>query len=168
MSQGNLHYHYPTKNAVIKILFSDFLQEVKNAERFKNNSFEKEAVLDSMSDNFVIMYKYRFFFKDNEIVWRRLPNIKKQIIGLFDLKKNQILEVIQLYKKQGVFRNDITEKQIEFLANQFILTITSWLGASEYIQNEQDISTYFAQFTFRLWLPYLKEKEMKAWEKIIS
>jgi len=30
MSQGNLHYHYPTKNIVIETLFDQFLGEVQN------------------------------------------------------------------------------------------------------------------------------------------
>ncbi len=167
ISQGNLHYHYASKNVVIETLFTQFLSEVKHAERFKNDNFEKEVVIASMKDNFAIMYKYRFFFKDNEIVWRRLPRLKKQTVALFNLKKNQILEVIKLYKKQGIFREEISKEQINFLANQFILTIISWLSASEYMENKIDILDYYVQFTYRLWLPYLEEEEMKAWEKIV-
>lgn len=167
ISQGNLHYHYPTKNVVIETLFNEFLVEIKNAERFKNNSFEKEQVIASMKDSFKIMFKYRFFFKDNEVVWRRLPEIKKIKLELFNLKKNQILNIITLYKNQGIFREQISQEQINFLAEQFIFSITSWLGAKEYLNEESNISDYYARFTFRIWLPYLKEDEMKKWEEIL-
>lgn len=167
ISQGNLHYHYPTKNVVIETLFNQFLEEVKNAERFKDNSFEKEEVIASMKDNFKIMHKYRCFFKDNEIIWRRLPKIKTTTLELFKLKKSQIKEIIKLYKKQGIFRENISEQQAEFLADQFIFSITSWLSASEYITDKVNVSDYYARFTFRIWLPYLKDDEMKKWEEIL-
>lgn len=167
ISQGNLHYHYPNKNVVIENLFHQFLEEVKNAERFIDNSFEKEVVIESMKSNYKIMYKYRFFFKDNEVVWRRLPEIKKVTLELFNLKKNQILEIISLYKNQGIFRANISQNQINFLAEQFIFSITSWLSAKEYLIDKSAISDYYANFTFRIWLPYLNDIEMKKWEEIL-
>ncbi len=167
MSQGNLHYHYPTKNVVVKALFEQFLTEVQNAERFKDNNFAKEQVIGSMKDNFEIMFRYRFFFKDNEVVWRRLPEIKKTTLELFNLKKTQILQIITLYKNQGIFREQISENQVLFLAEQFIFSITSWLSAKEYLDQESDISEYYARFTFRIWLPYLKEEEMRKWEEVL-
>ncbi len=168
ISQGNLHYHYPTKNMVIQALFDQFLSEVQDAERFKNNGFEKEEVIGSMKDNFKIMFKYRFFFKDNEVVWRRLPEIRKTTLELFSLKKTQILQIITLYKDQGIFREEISENQILFLAEQFIFSITSWLGAKEYMNEASNSAAYYARFTFRIWLPYLKVDEMRKWEEILS
>ncbi len=167
MSQGNLHYHYPTKDALIKALFAQFLFEVQGAERLTDKGLDKEDVIGSMKDNFKIMFKYRFFFKDNEVVWRRLPEIKKTTLDLFNLKKTQILQIIMLYKEQGIFREQISENQILFLAEQFIFSITSWLGAKEYLNEEPDVSEYYARFTFRIWLPYLKDDEMRTWEEIL-
>lgn len=167
MSQGNLHYHYPNRNEVIQALFNQFLEDVQNAERFKDNSFKKEDVIASMKDNFKIMFNYRFLFKDNEVVWRRLPNIKKMTLQLFDLKQQQILELIALYRNEGIFREEISENQILFLAEQFIFTITSWLSAKEYMAEEPNISDYYSRFLFRVWLPYLKDDEMKKWEQLL-
>ncbi len=167
MSQGNLHYHYPTKDVLIKALFAQFLFEVQGAERLTDKGFDKEEVIGSMKDNFKIMFKYRFFFKDNEVVWRRLPEIKRTTLDLFNLKKTQILQIITLYKNQGIFREQISENQILFLAEQFIFSITSWLSAKEYLNEEPDISEYYARFTFRIWLPYLKDDEMRKWEEIL-
>ncbi len=168
ISQGNLHYHYPTKNVVIETLFHQFMEDVKNAERYIETSFPKEEVILSMKDNYKIMYKYRFFFKDNEVVWRRLPSIESITKQLFDLKKSQILHIIQLYKDQGIFREEISQAQIEFLAEQFIFSITSWLSAKEYHEIKGDVSDYYARFTFRIWLPYLNEGEMEQWEALLN
>lgn len=169
MSQGNLHYHYPNKNVLISTLFEQFMAQIKGAARYnKETVLAKEAVLQSMADNFKIMYQHRFLFKDNEVVWRRIPIIKTQIIDFFDLKKKEIKALILHYKKEGIFRKDISDKQIDYLAKQFVFSISSWLVALEYIAPlNEDSATYFTQFTFRLWLPYLKETEMKKWEALL-
>lgn len=169
MSQGNLHYHYPNKNVLIEVLFENFLAKIQEAARHrKGELFRKEDVLWSMIDNFRIMQDYRFFFKDNEVVWRRLPKIKENIIQLFEYKKLEIKGIIEFYKKEQVFREDISSAQIDYLAEQFIFSITSWLNASEYINTTKNSAQYFAQFTFRLWLPYLKKEAMEAWEAILE
>lgn len=169
ISQGNLHYHYPNKNSLITRLFEQFIAEIKSAARYNpEESFEKEAVLKSMADNFKIMYQYRFLFKDNELVWRRVPTIKEQIIQFFDSKRKEIKALILHYKREGIFRADISDQQIDYLANQFVFSISSWLVALEYITPFNENSPkYFTQFTFRLWLPYLKEAEMKKWEALL-
>ncbi len=168
ISQGNLHYHYPNKDEIIIFLFQQFLEEIKNAAIYDPKEyFLKENVLLSMKENFKIMYAYRFLFKDNELVWRRLPKVKKAVIKLFRKKKIEILEIIEQYKKQKIFRPEISNEQIDYLAEQFIFSISTWLIASEYMLLKGNKADYFAQFTFRLWLPYLKEKEMKNWEAIL-
>lgn len=169
MSQGNLHYHYANKNVLIESLFEKFLAELKDSERYKEgNPFEKEQVIGSMRDNFQIMFRFRFFFKDNEVVWRRLPQIKESITSVFELKKGQIKTLIMQYKKENIFREQISEDQIDYLAEQFIFSISSWLTASAYFDKKNNIADYYARYTFRHWLPYLREEVMHEWEELLS
>lgn len=169
MSQGNLHYHYANKNVLIESLFEKFLAELKASERYtEGNPFEKEQVIGSMRDNFQIMFRFRFFFKDNEVVWRRLPQIKESITSVFELKKGQIKTLIMQYKKENIFREQISEDQIDYLAEQFIFSISSWLTASAYFDEKNNIADYYARYTFRHWLPYLREEVMHEWEELLS
>lgn len=168
ISQGNLHYHFPNKDEIILKLFAQLIDEVKNAARYvPNDLFAKEEVLRSMTENFTIMFEYRFFFKDNEAVWRRLPSIKEMLLALLSSKKQEIEDIIQYYKSQGMFRSEISNDQIDHLSSLFLFTISSWLGANEYVGVGQEPATYFSQFTFRLWLPYLTAEEMESWEVLL-
>lgn len=168
MSQGNLHYHYPNKNELILALVNQFLAEVESARRYNPEElFQKESVLASMTDNYQIMYAYRFLFIDNEVVWRRLPELKKLIVGLFEAKRIEIQRLIMHYRESGVFRSDISDDQMEYLAEQFIFTITSWLTASAYTAAKNIEIDHYAKFTFRMWLPYLTDQSMKEWEDIL-
>ena len=168
MSQGNLHYHYPNKNQIILTIFEGFLDQIKAAEhRSSTDIFVKDDVLASLIANFKIMYEFRFLFKDHELVWRRLPSIKTTIISLFDLKKAEIKEMIVQYQQMGIFRLGISEAQIDFLSEQFLFAVSSWLGATDYLKQDKDLPVHFAKFTFRFWLPYLTDEEMKSWEAIL-
>lgn len=168
MSQGNLHYHYPNKNELINTLFQEFLLAIHDAKSHSpEHEFSRLQVFSSMKENFNIMYTYRFLFIDNEIVWRRIPDIKTTVIKLFEVKKNEIKVLINQYQNEKIFRKEITNNQIDFLTNQFILVISTWLTASDYMNRPKSEVDYFVKFTFRLWLPYLTEQEMKAWEDIL-
>lgn len=168
ISQGNLHYHYPNKDEIITTLFGLFIDEVKHAaQRNPELPFLKEEVLLSMKLHFEIMYRYRFLFTQNEVVWRRIPALQTQMIALLDAKKAEIKALIIVYRNEGVFRKEISEIQIDYLCDQFIFSISSWLNASPYMHVDTNHSEYFVGFTFRLWLPYLTPKEMKKWESLL-
>lgn len=168
ISQGNLHYHYPNKDKILEALFNNLKVAFKAAERFNgNNPLDQEQMLLSMTENFKIMQSYRLFFQQNEVIWRRIPDIKAAMIFLFKTKREEIHSLIELYQKEGKFRADISTKQIEFLTDQFIFSIQSWLIVKNY-NTENTSSTYYARFLFRLWLPYFIPDEMKTWEALLS
>lgn len=168
ISQGNLHYHYPNKELIMARLYEQFIEKIRDAAlRPTTNDFSRQVVLDSMLANYQVMYSYRFLFVDRIAVWRMVPGLKKEILDFIDQKRLEIRSLIQEYKKTGVLREGISENQVDFLAHQFTLTITSWLTAREYIGPSQDVA-YFARFTYRIWLPYLSEAEKTEWEKVLD
>jgi len=168
MSQGNLHYHFSNKDQLLLALYGQFITEIHIVRRYvPNDVFQKENVLLSMKDTFQIMFNYRFLFLDNEIIWRRLPSLKTKMLELLDLKKAEIKEIILKYIELNIFRSDISEDQIDFLTNQFIFNISTWLSASEYLRIKNEKAIYFARFTFRQWLPYLNTNEMTSWEALL-
>ena len=169
ISQGNLHYHFPNKEEIITQLFTDFLTETKAVESFpKSNLQNPEEVIGSMIDNFEVMLKYQFLFRDNEVVWRRVPTIKADVIQLFQNVKVRILELIWSYKKNGIIRHEISNAQLNYLADQFVFNISTWLVGSTYVGKIKNPHKFYAKTLFRLWLPYLKEEEMIKWESILS
>lgn len=168
ISQGNLHYHYPNKEKLLETLFHDMLAAFKSAERFIDDMpLAPEEMLMSMIDNFQIMHAYRLFFQQNDVIWRKVPMIKESMRLLFQTKQAEISALITLYHKEGKLREEITTQQVEFLAEQFIFNIQSWLIVKDY--DERDLSfDYYAKHLFRLWLPYLNPKEATTWAKLLD
>lgn len=164
MSQGNLHYHFPTKNVLILVLFEHFKEAFQGASHFnKENGLSKEQLVATLKESFGIMHQYRFFFKDNEVVWRKRPEIKDATIALLNEKRSHVLDLIQHLKAVDAFREDMHDEQASFLADQFIFVISSWLTASGYMSDSSDIVDHYVQFTLLMWLPYLTPEEAKKW-----
>ena len=169
ISQGNLHYHFPNKDALISHLFTDFLSETERAKKFPKSDLQNPVeVIDSMTDNFNIMLKYQFLFRDNEVVWRRVPEIKADVIQLFQSYKLRIIELIATYKQSGLIRNEISDTQLNYLADQFVFNISTWLVGNTYVGKIKNPHEFYAKTLFRLWLPYLKVEEMQKWEQILT
>lgn len=168
ISQGNLHYHYPNKDKLLETIFGEMMEALQSAERtIVEDLLVPEKMLRSMIDNFQIMHDYRLFFQQNEVIWRRIPAIKEVMQHLFQTKQQEIFHLIQLLQKEGKLREQITTRQISFLAEQFIFNIQSWLNVRAY--TSKDISSeYYAKLLFRLWLPYLSASEIQVWEKLLD
>jgi len=168
ISQGNLHYHYPNKNELIRFLFSAFITEIKAAEQFKDVSFQGEKFILSIESNFKIMKKYAFIFKDKDIIGRRLPELQTELIEFLAYKKSKFIELLNLYQQNQVLKQSVSKDQILFLADQFILTISTWLIGSEFVTNKNEQVSYFISYTARLIIPYLTEEEASIWGSFIK
>lgn len=128
----------------------------------------KEDVFKSINENFRLQNQYRFLFKDSEVIWSRIPKIKKNMVDMFSAKKLEFNEIFEYYRLRKFFRKDINTVQINFLAEQTIFTINIWLSATSYLPIEKNKIGYFVDFTFRTWLPYLSKIEMNAWESMLN
>jgi AcrR family transcriptional regulator len=169
ISQGNLHYHFPNKEALILQLFENFLHEIEGAKQFPESNLQNpEDVIGTMTKNFEIMLEYQFLFRDNEVVWRRVPQVKVDIIKLFQSVKMRISELVSSYKQNGTLRTEISDAQLNFLADQFVFNISTWLVGSTYVGKIKNSHQFYAKTLFRLWLPYLTVKEMLKWERILE
>lgn len=164
ISQGNVHYHFPTKNAILEALFDQFLGSLTEAERFEGDILSKEDIKGSMVDSLGIMHEYRFFFRDNHVVWRRLPELRTRMVSFLDKKRLDIRQLIEAYRAHGMIREEISDQQSDFLAEQFIFSISAWVNAHSYQDIEAPVVDHFVNFLYRMWLPYLRSEVMEDWE----
>ena len=121
-----------------------------------------------MQDNYQIMFTYRFFFLEDKVVWRRLPEVKKQLLQFFDMTRDRIRAVIDGYISHRLFRTEVSTYQQSYLLDQFMFSITSWLHATDYMDFKGNPSSHYAKYTFSIWLPYLVPGEANEWEKLLA
>ena len=156
ISQGNLHYHFPNKNELISELYEDFKRGLVERAKYQAGSFGLKEIYQSLQDNFELMYEYRFLFLDREILWRRLPTIKRETQALIIIKSRQLRAAIQKLQEVGLFRTDVDEKQSQSFITMYQLMINSWLSAV-YLFHSHEPVAFFSEQAFRAWYPYLTD-----------
>ena len=93
ISDGNLRYHYKTKEKIVLELFSMMTQEM--AIEIENRN-EEASTLQRNSKNVRIMYAYRFLFIESNSIKKSYPSYLlvlinwKNLEGLF-LSRNLIV-----------------------------------------------------------------------------
>jgi AcrR family transcriptional regulator len=168
ISQGNLHYHYPAKENILEALFELFEEGLAKKQVNRSGEFfTKEMMFESLLMNFRLMHEYRFLFINRDDVWRRSKVIQKRIKEIINKKRGELHSIIQLYIELEVFRKDFTKAQLDCLADQMILIITSWITSGVFFE-EKNQTVFFATFVFRSWLPYMKPSVMKTWESYLE
>jgi len=167
ISQGNLHYHFPNKNELISELYDDFKNGLVERSRYQTGTFGLNEIHQSLQDNFDWMYQYRFLFLDREILWRRLPSIKRETQALIIIKSRQLLAAIHNLQEMGLFRSDVNETQLQSFITMYQLMINSWLSAV-YLFHSQEPVAFFSDQAFRAWYPYLTTEGVKEFEELLS
>lgn len=167
ISQGNLHYHFPNKNELIKQLYEDFKEGLMERAGYKSGMFGLKEIYSSLMRNFSWMYDYRFLFLDREIVWRRVPNIKRETQALIIIKSRQLFAAIGQLKENDIFRSEIDETQVRSFINAYQVFINSWLSAV-YLFPRSNSADFFATEAFRLWYPYLTMEGRIEFDKLID
>ncbi|MEO9871936.1 TetR/AcrR family transcriptional regulator [Ekhidna sp.] len=167
ISQGNLHYHFPNKNELIEYLYEDFKKGLASLAGYQSGAFGLQEIYASLRRNFGWMYDYKFLFVDREIVWRRIPIIKRETQALIIIKSRQLKEAIRVLQLNNVFRSDINDNQIQSFINAYQIMINSWLSAA-YLFPNANVIDFFSLEAFNLWYPYLTEVGQSEFDRLKS
>lgn len=169
ISQGNLHYHYPTKDVVILMLFQQFLNEFEAVAVDAPTTLKaNKSLLSQLESKFLVMYNFRFLMKDNDVIWRRLPNIKVALLALFEQDKTAFQSILEQSLKEGLFKKSIENEDLSRIANQYLFSLTSWLTAMEYFPISSHPAKTFAQMAIQNFVPYLNKKEAAKWGGLLA
>lgn len=169
ISQGNLHYHYPTKDVVILMLFQQFLNEFEAIASDAPTTLKaNKSLLSQLESKFLVMYNVRFLMKDNDVIWRRLPNVKVALLALFEQDKTAFQSILEQSFKEGLFKKSIENEDLSRIANQYLFSLTSWLTAMEYFPISSHPAKTFAQLAIQNFVPYLNKKEAAKWDSLLA
>lgn len=164
ISQGNLHYHYPTKDMVILMLFQQFLNAYEALLQQEISALKSKAAFQQQLQNkLTVMHTYRFLLKDNALIWRRLPNIKVALLALFEREKDQFVAASKQGLADGLFRKTIDENTLENMANTYLFQLTAWLTAMDYCQQEKDEIQATSELILNHIALHLNKKEAAKW-----
>jgi len=133
------------------------------------STFSLENLYQSSTQSFDLQIKYRFFFFDLRTIINTQEPIKDRYFELISLRKTQLIHLFNLLIKDGTFVKENFPGNFENLAIQMTMLSDFWLSHNEIVFGSDDFHLhYYSKLVFSMVLPYLTEKGMNDYKKILG
>lgn len=167
ISQGNLRYHYSTKEAIAEQLFEVFYKEYRAVlQPFseRDRQIEIGSLLDAYQQLFSLYYDYRFILQDLWSLTRSLPKVKKILQEDYQDRRAAFRGILEGLVETG----HLESPEGSYLFNRIIyLQIfvgDGWMAHSG-IYFERDLQEeirHYLEHWIMLLLPYLTTAGLEA------
>lgn len=170
ISQGNLNYHFKTKNNIISALYFELVSKL-DTEMSKILveqpiiSFLYESSLVSMN----IMYHYRFITKDLYKVLQADEKLKRHYMELQKLRKSQYDYLFQKMVHEELLREEELHEEYSRLYQRMNILGDNWVYAADLASSSHQSNVkYYHALLFEVIYPYLTEKGKKQFHELLD
>lgn len=167
ISLGNLHYHFPNRNELIKALIDRFLAEVgllivEYVEKEKTGFMEYVFRMQFLTYHQI--WRYRFLFNDRLVIKRRTSYLETRFEEMIAVRSIEFKAGMEELRRNGLLRADISEEVLDAYFRQIVITNNSWVSYTELFPHEGDTSVYFSEQAILNWKPFLNctDEEMRS------
>ncbi len=169
MSQGNLNYHFKTKQDIIERLYFDLVDKLNEEMATMTQSFSSISTLyASAGISMHIFFEYRFLLRDIYLIFRESETVKKHYIELQDVRKKQFMQLYDSMIREGVLRPEEFSSEFERLYERMMIVGDNWINASElFTEVIKEPITYYQDLLFEMIYPYLTEKGKKDYNDLL-
>mgnify|MGYP000433387760 CR=1 FL=1 len=169
ISQGNLNYHFPTKNEIVEQLY--FELDDKVTEQMKIMMFEEPSLsmfFKATKISVSSLFEYRFLTKDLDKLLQVNDRIASHLIKMHESRKIQFNALGQILQKANLLREEEFENEYIKLNQRMTIVANNWTNSHEFISSEYDDPvSYFQVLIFEMLYPYLNENGKKEYRKIV-
>ena len=155
ISDGNLRYHYKTKEEIVLSLFTEMT--AKMTEQIQQANREVNGLVSNFKTMFKIMYEYRFLFIESYLIKKTYPSYLVLFNELQEGRKLLFLYEFNRMKEEGILTKRFSSQQYEMFFEQLFIISDTWLhylDSFELNYVEERIE-YYANLCFSLFIPYL-------------
>lgn len=154
VSVGNLAYHYPNKEAILKALYDnlttqqqDLLTQYRVVPLFEN--------IDRLiRHTFILQQAYIFFYLDTLEILRSYPSIGALHRQHIQSQINQLKVILDFNRSRGALDKERLQGAIDSLAVQIWMTMDMYLFQQAVRTNQPLTEAAFQQAVWNLLLPY--------------
>jgi AcrR family transcriptional regulator len=147
ISLGNLHYHFPNRNALIEQLVDKFLLDLEELNiRLKtiNNSNLLEHYVWIHIETYRIIWKYRFIFNDRLVIQRRTDYLDKYFKQMIAMRKEAYISESKQMDTVNVLNDKMSEKTLQAHFIQMVINHNSWVSYTDLFDVEGEPALFFA------------------------
>ena len=171
ISHGNLCYHYPKKEEIIKELYDQLVLELDHSiGTITNNEISMAFIYKSIKNTFSIQLKYKFVLIEFVKVIRLIPEIGIHFKALYLKRREQFLLIISILEKEGYLRERIFLEQRESIIRQFYIVGDFWLSEAEILfeGSDEEKLNHYSMLGMHFFYPYLSEKGLGEFKGLFN
>lgn len=168
MSQGNLNYHFKTKDEIISHLYSDLVDKMNTEmQKLLHEQPLMSFLYESSGTSMHCLFQYRFIIKDLNKVLQADIKLKKHYLALQRYRQGQFLQIFRNMIEQGLLRDEEFEEEYTRLYHRMNILGDNWINTAELFFSDNTGSVeYYHQLLFEVIYPYLTEKGKKEYHRI--
>lgn len=168
MSHGNIEYHFPNKEALLKAIYKRMRKEISQAYEDKNEAADSFASFNRLLlavDDF--QEKYLFFNLDIVEISRTFPEVDSILKSTILIRGDQTTHFFRQFKSQGYFKDEMFPGMYMRLQHTIRILLTFWKPQQEVLPNISSIQKgEMATHIWELLVPNMTKKGLEAYRSI--
>jgi AcrR family transcriptional regulator len=168
ISHGNLCYHFPTTDDIVRHLYFALVAELDaEIKSMQGQTQNPEHIFKGTRALFDLLYKYRFLMINFVDVMRRMPDINKHFRKLQERRKEEFKHLFGMLVSAGLMRPEIYPGYFDDLNVNMAILGDFWISHAEimYTGKEKDKLNFYYRVTSSFFLPMLTEKGLALFLK---
>ena len=167
ISPGSFSYHFPDKRRIITELYRTMASEMQECMKSLDN--EKIGITTFLStfEKFAfVQLKYKFFFLNLFDILSDFPAIKQLHLKALTRERAQSKELFTTYKRNGVFTDAATEKELKSILRLSQILFAYWVIDAELknFESERQKVRFYAQVCSAPIQPFLSENSKTEYQ----
>lgn len=132
ISLGNFTYYFPDKQQIIVELYLGMIAALEEIDKKINVSRETIIyLLEYHRQMFVIETDFRFFYLNTFEILNSNPAIREAYLQHVQNEKKRMKQLLNIYVKNGVLMNDMSEQLIDKIINLSLIIGSFWMIDAE-------------------------------------
>ncbi len=132
ISLGNFTYYFPDKQQIIVELYRGMIAALEEIDKKIKVSRETISyLLEYHRQTFVIETDFRFFYLNTFEILNGNPAIREAYLQHVQNEKKRMKQLLNIYVKNGVLMNDMSEQLIDKIINLSLIIGSFWMIDAE-------------------------------------
>ena len=169
ISYGNLCYHFPKKDDIIKQLYFNMQTDLNvGLHEVQNEIFGLDFMVKSLQSLLKTLYKYKFIYLDLTILTRRSEEIKEHAIQQVEERRKMLKGLVDFLIHEGYAKFEKVEGHYDKLVHLMLILMNFWISDAEtfFKGKEEDKVGYYLELFYSFMRPSLTKKGVEAFNQI--
>jgi len=170
ISHSNLIYHFKDKNVLLTSLHDQILASaIQLNQEISTEENTLKSVFISTLKGFEIIYDFRFFMIDFNLIMRENQELHTQIKAIEQLRYEMYEEKITKMIAEEIMRKEAYAHEYDYLIAQIRVFSDYWVSSSQVYEEHPQLSIKkYARLFLTYFYPYLTEKGRKSFDELRS